>query len=212
MRIAELSQRTGVSVPTIKYYLRERLLPAGELTSPNQAQYDESHVHRVRLVRALVEVGGLSIAATREVVELMHASGRTPLESIGKAHFAVLSAHADHSRTDPPGDAAVRRANELIERRGWQVRPTNPARDALAEVLAYFTRLGQDDVLGLVDEYADVAERLAVAEVGVLTERPDVDSMAETVVSLNVLGNALLAALRGLAQESVANDRFGHTG
>ena len=37
MRIAELSQTTGVPVPTIKYYLREGLLPAGELTSPNQA-------------------------------------------------------------------------------------------------------------------------------------------------------------------------------
>ena len=35
MRIAELSQTTGVPVPTIKYYLREGLLPSGELTSPN---------------------------------------------------------------------------------------------------------------------------------------------------------------------------------
>ena len=46
MRIAELSQKTGVPVPTIKYYLREGLLPAGELTSPNQAHYDDRHVQR----------------------------------------------------------------------------------------------------------------------------------------------------------------------
>ena len=38
MRMAELSRRTGVPVPTIKYYLREGLLPPGERTSPNQAQ------------------------------------------------------------------------------------------------------------------------------------------------------------------------------
>jgi DNA-binding transcriptional MerR regulator len=37
MRIGELSKVTGVPVPTIKYYLREGLLPAGELSSPNQA-------------------------------------------------------------------------------------------------------------------------------------------------------------------------------
>jgi hypothetical protein len=32
--------------------------------------------------------------------------------------------------------------------------------------------------------------------------------MAESVVALSVLGTALLAALRGLAQESAANERF----
>lgn len=29
MRIGELSRRTGVPVPTIKYYVREGLLPPG---------------------------------------------------------------------------------------------------------------------------------------------------------------------------------------
>jgi DNA-binding transcriptional MerR regulator len=37
MWIAELSRQTEVPVATIKYYLREGLLPAGELSSPNQA-------------------------------------------------------------------------------------------------------------------------------------------------------------------------------
>ena len=53
MRIAELSRDSGVPVPTIKYYVREGLLPPGELTSPNQAQYDASHLRRLRLIRAL---------------------------------------------------------------------------------------------------------------------------------------------------------------
>ncbi|MFC9487519.1 MerR family transcriptional regulator, partial [Streptomyces hydrogenans] len=68
MRIGELSRRTGVSVPTIKFYVREGLLPAGRLTSPNQAAYDETHVRRLRLIRALMDVGGLSVAAVREVI------------------------------------------------------------------------------------------------------------------------------------------------
>ncbi len=42
MRVAELSRRSGVSVASIKYYLREGLLPPGELTSPNQAHYGEA--------------------------------------------------------------------------------------------------------------------------------------------------------------------------
>ena len=65
MRISELSRESGVPVATIKFYLRERLLPDGVLTSATQAQYDETHVARLRLVRALIGPGGLSIAAAR---------------------------------------------------------------------------------------------------------------------------------------------------
>jgi DNA-binding transcriptional MerR regulator len=207
MRIAELSRRTGVPVPTIKYYLREGLLPPGERTSPNQASYDESHVHRVRLVRALVEVGGVSIAAAREVVTLMHEPGHTPLTSLGKVHFAVQAARQPH--TDPPSETAVAQASALIDRHGWQVRETNPARTALAGVLDYLARLGQPDALGLLDTYAQVAEQLAVVEVDALTA-PDVEAMAEHVVTMTVLGNALLGALRGLAQESAATAKMGN--
>jgi DNA-binding transcriptional MerR regulator len=63
MRISELSQASGVPVATIKYYLREGLLHEGQLTSATQAQYDQSHLARLRLVRALLGAGGLSVAA-----------------------------------------------------------------------------------------------------------------------------------------------------
>jgi DNA-binding transcriptional MerR regulator len=206
MRIAELSERTGVPVATIKYYLREGLLPAGELTSPNQARYDETHVRRVRLVRALVEVGGLSIATTREVLAKMHAPGRSTLDSVGKAQFAVMTRGS--SREDEARVAAVERVAELIERHGWHVRPTNPARAALADVLAYLTRLDLNDMLEMVDDYAAAADRLAAKELDALARRPGVDSMAEAAVTMTVLGDALLAALRRLAQESAATQRL----
>ena len=57
MRVAELSRRTDVSVASIKYYLREGLLPAGERTGPNQADVrrgarpaapDDPRAHRRR--------------------------------------------------------------------------------------------------------------------------------------------------------------------
>lgn len=206
MRIGELSQQTGVPIPTIKYYLREGLLPAGELTSPNQARYDDAHVRRLRLVRALVEVGGLSIAATREVLAQMN-SCETPLASIGKAQFAIAS------RTEPHEDAAhadaVRQVDELIERRGWRVRPTNPARAALAEALAYLTRLGHEDALPMLERYAEAADALAVPELELTLSRKDLDGMAETAVTITVLGDALLGALRRMAQETEATRRLG---
>ena len=62
MKISELSSRTGVSIPSLKFYLREGLLPQGQLSAPNQADYSESHVRRAALIRALRDVAGLSIA------------------------------------------------------------------------------------------------------------------------------------------------------
>ncbi len=57
MRISELSRTTGVPIATIKFYLREHLLPEGTRTSATQAQYGEEHVSRLRLVRALIGPG-----------------------------------------------------------------------------------------------------------------------------------------------------------
>ena len=68
MRMAELAQRAGLSVPTIKFYLREGLLPPGRLTNVNQAMYDQSHLERLRLIRALSKVAGLPLNKVRDVV------------------------------------------------------------------------------------------------------------------------------------------------
>src|SRR5690349_21241439 len=69
-RIGELSRRSGVAVGTIKYYLREGLVPVGQPTAKTQALYGGIHLRRLRLVRVLAEVGGLSIAQIRQVVEV----------------------------------------------------------------------------------------------------------------------------------------------
>src|SRR5712664_1393717 len=91
MRIAELSRDTGVPVPTIKFYLREGLIPAGERTSPNQMQYDETHVQRLKLVRALVDVGGLSVAGARNVLDGMGSPEISAVAAVGKAQYAMTA-------------------------------------------------------------------------------------------------------------------------
>src|SRR5207248_1232149 len=88
VRIAELSRVTGVPIPTIKYYIRSGLLPAGDRTSWNQAQYDETHARRLRLVRALIEVGGLSVAATRQMLDSISTPGLSLFGTLGKAQYA----------------------------------------------------------------------------------------------------------------------------
>jgi DNA-binding transcriptional MerR regulator len=199
MRIAELSRRTGVPIPTIKYYLREGLVPAGERTGPNQAQYGEAHVKRLKLARALVEVGGLSIASAREALRLMFSAGLSELDTIGKAQYAMTPAR--EYMEDEAWDEAVAEVDELIAKRGWRVKPANPARRTLADALATLRRLDQDDYFELLDSYADTAERLAADEIETVTRRGDVDSVAEAVVVWTAVGDTVLASLRRLAQE-----------
>lgn len=69
MRISELSRRSGVPTTTIKFYIRENLVSAGALSQRNQASYDETHLERLDLIRALREVAHLPLEVVREVVD-----------------------------------------------------------------------------------------------------------------------------------------------
>ena len=202
MRMAELSERSGVPIPTIRYYLREGLLPQGRLTSPNQATYDDAHVHRLALIRAMVDVGGMPIAAVRKVVEHLGASDADELMTLGLVQYTLVRATAapaaDENAGDGPDDVQA-----LLDRLAWSVRPEHPARAALAAALESLRRLGQDDVLGLVDRYAAAAHELAEAEIALTLARDGVDARAEAVVMVGVLGDAILDALRRLAEEDV---------
>ncbi|MFG1821649.1 MerR family transcriptional regulator [Microbispora bryophytorum] len=213
MRIAELSRRTGVPIPTIKYYMREGLLPQGERTGPNQARYGEEHVRRLRLARALVEVGGLPVASAREALALIFSSGVSEFDVLGKAQYALTPAReraGDDAGDDACNEAAAQ-VDELIARRGWQVKPGNPARRTLADALATLRRLGEDDYLDLLETYAETAEQLAETEVRAISRRGDLHSMAEAVVIWTALGDPVIASLRRLAQEAQAARLLGGT-
>lgn len=199
MRVGELSRRTGVPVPTIKYYVREGLLPAGELSSPNQARYDGSHVRRLRLVRALIEVGGLSVAAVRDVLEAVGDPGRPVHEVLGAAHDRIAPRAVGPD--DAAREAARRQAAELIARRGWRVEEGNPAVRSLADALAAFNRLGHEGFSeAALDAYAGAVERIAAADMAYAARKAAREDLVESVVVGTVLGDAVLTSLRRLAQ------------
>ena len=129
MRISELSGRSGIPVATIKFYLRENLLPDGVLTSATQAQYDESHVARLQLIRALTGPGGLSVAKTR--MSWIRSTIRRSLTNdlLGAAHDAV----ARPPQTEPDLDTV----NASLTALGWVVDENNAElRSELAAALA----------------------------------------------------------------------------
>src|ERR1700681_616402 len=56
LKMSELAERSGVSAGTIRYYLREGLLGAGEdvvRTSRNMAYYPPDYVERISLIKRL---------------------------------------------------------------------------------------------------------------------------------------------------------------
>jgi DNA-binding transcriptional MerR regulator len=70
MRMQELAERSGLPRTTIHHYAREELLPPARKTARNAAEYDETHLERLRLIDRLraEEAGGLSIAEIRRVI------------------------------------------------------------------------------------------------------------------------------------------------
>jgi DNA-binding transcriptional MerR regulator len=190
-------------VPTIKYYVREGLLQPGELTSPNQAQYGDSHLRRLKLIRALAEVGGLSIAAMRDLLAVAGSPTTSHHDALGKAQYATTPRYG-YEASEASRQAAERQAGELIRRRGWQVKPSSPARQLLVSVLAALRDLGQDDLLSLAGSYAGPAEQCAEADLAVIQRRATLDGRLEGVIIGTVLGDSLLAALRRLAEENAS--------
>lgn len=197
MRMAELSQRTAVPVPTIKYYVREGLVPRGELTSRNQATYDEGHERRIRLVRALIDVGGLSVATTRDLLARLDDPDASIDNLLGRTMFTLTSRR---ERVDDDVRAEARaRVLALVRSRGWQVASDDVEFEHLTELVATMRALGEDDLLEILDTYAEAAEKVAAIDIAVVSRRKDVESIIDGAVVGTVLGGSMLLSLRRLA-------------
>src|SRR6201999_2254407 len=89
MKIAELSARSGVPLPTIKFYIREGLLQAGEHTAKNQAAYTSEHLARLALIVALKEDAGLPVASIARALRASDAARDEGTHFIGAAVDAI---------------------------------------------------------------------------------------------------------------------------
>jgi DNA-binding transcriptional MerR regulator len=200
MRIGELSQRSGVPIPTIKYYLRERLLAPGTAMAANQAEYGEDHIRRLRLIRALIDVGGVSIAASRDVIDALGRTEIGPHDLLGTAHHAVIGDRRADRDTEVWARAYAD-AVALVTARGWHVETDSITFRQLADVLSAVRSLEVTEMLDNLDAYAASAQDVARFEIAGVIARRDPVRMLELVVLGTVLGDALFGALRLLAHE-----------
>ena len=205
MRVSELARRADVPLSAVKYYQREGLLPAGVRTAPNQVSYDESHVQRVRLIRALLETGGLSVAATKEVIAALDADDAPLAEAFHVAQHAMGARRAQESE---PSDGSRARIEAVAEQQGWCVASDNPGVETAARALDGLRVIGFDAPDAYLGAYAEAAETAAAADLRALSERGDRDAVAELMVVGTVLGDPLFAGLRRLAQQDATHDLF----
>lgn len=118
MRLAELSERSGVSTATVKYYLREGLLPPGRRVSATTADYDDGHLRRLRLIRALLQVGGIPVATAREVLRHVDDDSLGRTIRLGAALWA-LPQGPDPDDSDEAVATARLEVDRLLDILGW---------------------------------------------------------------------------------------------
>lgn len=224
MRISELATTTGTPLATVKFYLREGILPPGRRLSRTQAEYGDAHVERLRLVRALAGAGGLDLATIRRVLSViddpaperlrvLEAAQRAltaPARATGAAPGDGEDPHAgsvgavDAAAPPPGGDPAPGevRVRDWVRARDWRVDPRDPV---LADLAEAWTACDTADI-GLtaerLDGYADAAERIARWDLASVPAEPA--AAVRQVVLGTVLLEPVLAALRRLAQQHLA--------
>lgn len=149
LKIGELARSAGVSIPTLKYYLREGLIAAHRKTGRTMAWYDASLVARVRAIRELQQDRFLPLAVIRQALE----RGGSALDDVAAADAIsrVLSRHqGERAKTRAELIAAGSSVAEL----DWLAaaglaRPSDPDQQYRGDDLALLSTLGAARRAGL---------------------------------------------------------------
>lgn len=86
LSIGQMSQRTGVKVPTIRFYEQRGLLPEPERSVGNQRRYDNAALNRLAFIRHARDLG-LPLADVAALISLEGAQG----EALNRAHEIAQS-------------------------------------------------------------------------------------------------------------------------
>jgi DNA-binding transcriptional MerR regulator len=210
MRISELSRTTGLTVATIKFYLRQQLMPPGTPVTATQSEYGQAHVDRLRLIRALVDVGGLPLTSVKTI---LHSLEQTTDAGDGPAGDAaadlgqvVSDVYESLPPVYPPTDKPPQRALATMKWLEWGVEPGSAALRQLEEALSALESLGLTPTPAILQRYADVAEQVARAEVSGVPADSPTEALRYVVVG-TVMYEPVLIALRRLAHQHLFNER-----
>ena len=201
MRLRDLARETDTSEASIKYYLREGLLPPGRVVNARLSEYDETHVARLRLIGGLRSIVGASISDLAALVRRIDDPTVSLFELLGDAQrlgLGLAAADAGSTEVEP------RIVTELIDRRGWGSEAVAVRRELAAHV-AQMIDFGVPVTVETLERYAQAADVVARADIGEVTAVDSRDEAAlRTAVGSHSFGHLWLRLL-AVAQASHAN-------
>lgn len=197
MQLKELSEATGTSPASIKFYLREGLLPPGETVHATRARYTETHVKRLELIRALRQIVGLNIGQIHGIVRLAD-DGAPRLALLAHVQRVVLN-------LEPAEGAQVRTAaaDAVVRMRSWPDARSD-AREALERHIALMEGLRISLPLELLDQYSRAVDAIAGLDLELTTSEDDVNDVILTAAVGMHMHSQLMLKLLALAQASHA--------
>jgi DNA-binding transcriptional MerR regulator len=183
----ELAAASGVPAPTIKHYLRERLLPEPVKTSRNMAYYPPEFVERIKLIKRLQEERFLPLKAIKNVLDEGPDRARAMLELGDQILDRALA--GERSRISA-AEARKRYGmpKEVLDRLTPNSRGYTPSDVQIIEAISRFRAGGYDEQIGFTVydtlRYKAALEELVRQEVDVVMDRLAGEVPPERVVEL----------------------------
>lgn len=113
MKIAELAKRTDVPKQTIHYYIRNGLLPKPRKLGSNSAEYDESYVERIRLIKELQNDFFFPLPTIKKILWEHRGASKQAMLKLKSEFFRPVEQYLG---TGVEGDEAFLQATGLAER------------------------------------------------------------------------------------------------
>ena len=199
MLVSELSERADVPLATVKYYLREGLLPAGESTGPRRAEYDERHLRRLRVLRLLREVGEVPVTSLRQIGDALDDEEMSVHDAMAQI-ADVITAGPEPGEQDA---ASLSMVDELFEVMGWDdIRPESIDRLRLAALVSALNGPGPLGAnVEVLSFYAGLADHLARTEISLVDHSMERSRLLEDMVTGSVVYGQVFELLRQLGHE-----------
>jgi DNA-binding transcriptional MerR regulator len=208
VRISTLSKLTGAPVATIKFYLREELIPPGTPSGRNQAEYGDDHLRRIQLIRALTKVGRLELSSVHRLLDVIDEDQGTLSDLYTRANRAICPVEPEPLDT-PVTKQAREDVADLVGRLGWAADPDGPGYSRFLTILITMRELGCEYGIDYFAPYAESAKRLMAQELDLLPDEVVGADRSTAVVRTILLGIAM-TALGSMAQDHLLAQRAGH--
>lgn len=203
MQLKDLSELSGVPAASVKFYLREGLLPAGEAVHATRAEYSLRHVERLGLIQALRRIVGLNIEQIRGLLRMAD-DGAPRLALLAAVQRVVLKLDMAGAGS---GEAGTGASDAVVHLRNWPDYPSD-ARNALNAHVELMHSLGIEVTDEVLDTYSKAMDDVARFDIAATTSPESIDELILTAAIGMHMHSQLLLRLLALAQASHAIRRY----